>query len=229
MRRRLVLFDVDGTLIRDDGAAREAYGKALREVYEFPGTLHKYDFSGRTDPQITWEVLSHSGYDETRIRNGMERLWAAYLEELKRLVNATRVRLLPGVVDLLETLSQNQDVTLGLLTGNIEQGARIKLSPHDLNRFFSFGAFGSDAGEREKLPPIAVERAGRLHGHTFDRRDVVVIGDSIYDIRCGVPHQATTIAVATGITPAEKLRGENPDHFFESLEPNAALLAAIQG
>jgi phosphoglycolate phosphatase len=225
---KLVLFDVDGTLIRDDGAAREAYAKALREVYAFPGTLHKYDFSGRTDPQITNEVLSHEGYEPAEIEAKMGRLWSSYLEELERLVTATRIRVLPGVVRLLESLAKQADVTLGLLTGNIERGARIKLAPHDLNRFFPFGAFGSDAAERERLPPVAVERAHQMHGRRFTGRDVVVIGDSIYDIRCGVPHQATTIAVATGHTSPEKLLGEKPDHFFENLGQTDEVLAAIR-
>jgi phosphoglycolate phosphatase-like HAD superfamily hydrolase len=226
---KLVLFDIDGTLIRDDGAAREAYAKALREVYAFPGTLHSYDFSGRTDPQITHEVLSHEGYEPAEIDGKMDRLWSSYLEELERLVTATRIRVLPGVVRLLELLAREDHVALGLLTGNIERGARIKLEPHDLNRFFPFGAFGSDAAEREKLPPFAVERARQAHGRHFTGRDVVVIGDSIYDIRCGVPHQATTIAVATGHTSGEKLRAENPDYFFENLEPLDDILAAIRG
>ena len=225
---KLVLFDIDGTLIRDDGAAREAYAKALREVYAFRGTLKKYDFSGRTDPQITHEVLGHEGYEPTEIDGKMDRLWSSYLAELERLVTATRIRVLPGVVRLLETLVREDHVTLGLLTGNIERGARIKLAPHDLNRFFPFGAFGSDATEREKLPPFAVERARQMHGHHFTGRDVVVIGDSIYDIRCGVPHQATTIAVATGHTSAEKLLGEKPDYFFENLEQTDDVLGAIR-
>jgi phosphoglycolate phosphatase len=226
---RLILFDIDGTLIRDDGAAREAYAKALREVYDFPGSLHRYDFSGRTDLQITYEVLRHAGYSEDDIEEKIGRLWSVYVEELRRLVSAVRIRILPGVQDLLERLASETHVTLGLLTGNIEPGARVKLEPHHLNRYFPFGAFGSDSREREDLPPIAVERARRLHGHRFEGRDVVVIGDSIYDVRCGVPHQATTIAVPTGVTPAEKLRAENPDYFFDSLEPTEELLAAVRG
>lgn len=227
MRPRLILFDVDGTLIRDDGAAREAYAKALRQVYDFPGSLRQYDFSGRTDAQITHEVLRHWGCGEEEIEAGMERLWSVYIEELKRLVNAARVRVLPGVLQLLQRLSEESHLTLGLLTGNIEPGARVKLEPHGLNRYFAFGAFGNDSREREKLPPIAVERASRLHGCRFEPRDVVVIGDSVYDIRCGVPHQATTITVPTGVTAAETLRAENPDYFFDSLEPTVELLDAL--
>src|SRR6185369_2204660 len=105
-------------------------------------------------------------------------------------------------------LASRTDVMLALLTGNVEQGARLKLGAAGLNHYFPFGAFGSDSGKREELPPIAVERAQRMNGHRFLKRDVVIIGDSIYDVRCGVPHEATTIAIASGKTAAEKLRSE---------------------
>src|SRR5262249_40394686 len=121
-------------------------------------------------------------------------------------------------------------VVLGLLTGNIERGARVKLgnaTPHPLDEFFPFGAFGSDSPHREELPPIAVERASRLNGHRFRGRDVVIIRDSLYHIRRGVPHSATTIAIASGKTPAEKLRAENPDYLFASAEQLDEILAAI--
>src|SRR5437773_2153754 len=144
---RLVLFDIDGTLITDGGAARHAYRSALAQIYGWEGDLTRYDFSGRTDP-----------------------------------------------------------------------GARLKLGPAGLNPSFSFGAFGSDSAAREELPPIAVERASQINGHRFAGRDVVIIGDSIYDVRCGVPHGATTIAIASGKTPAEKLLAERPHHFFHSAD-----------
>ena len=111
---------------------------------------------------------------------------------------------------------------LALLTGNIERGARLKLSGPALNGYFPFGAFGSDSPRREELVPIAVQRSG----HRFSGRDVVIIGDSIYDVRCGTPHSATTIAIASGKTSAELLRAENPNHFFESAE-DPGLLNAI--
>lgn len=227
MPRRLVLFDIDGTLITDSGAARRSYALALREAYGFEGDLTRYDFSGRTDPQITSMVLRDAGFTDEQIATGAPQLWDTYLRELA--VNATpeRVRVLPGIGELLERLSAIDQVMLGLLTGNIERGARLKLSPAGLNRYFPFGAFGSDSANREELPPIAVERASKIDGHRFRGRDVVIIGDSIYDVRCGAPHDATTIAIASGKTPAEKLRAENPHHFFHSAEELAGILAAV--
>lgn len=229
MRPRLLLFDIDGTLIRDDGAAREAYSIGLKEVFDFDGSLKPYDFSGRTDPQITHMVLGDAGFEHDVIESKLERLWEIYTAELQARASRERVHVLPGIQALLETLADDPRFTLALLTGNIEPGARIKLAPHDLNRHFEFGAFGSDSGDRTALPPIAVRRARERLQREFEPRDVVVIGDSIYDVRCGVPHDATTIAVTTGKTPADVLQLENPDHLFETLEPNDQLLAAIRG
>jgi len=224
---RLVLFDIDGTLITDGGAAREAYGRALDAVYGYRGDMRRYDFSGRTDPQITHMVLRDAGLSAEEIDARMDALWEIYLAALAE--SMTRVRELPGIRELLDALAVDERVVLALLTGNIEPGARIKLGGAGLNDYFPFGAFGSDSARREELPPIAVARAAEREGIDFSGRDVVIIGDSIYDVRCGVPHDATTIAIASGKTPAEKLRAENPHHFFESAEALDELLAAIVG
>ena len=208
---KLVLFDIDGTLISDGGASREAFASALAEVFGFSGELRRYDFSGRTDPQITHMVLRDAGWSEREVDERMPRLWQHYIASLERHERA-RVRELPGVRALLDRL--RRVVTLGLLTGNIEPGARLKLSGPKFNEYFPFGAFGSDSPNRNDLLPIAVRRSGG----NFATRDVVIIGDSIYDVRCGIPHSATTIAIASGKTPADKLRAENPDYFFESAE-----------
>src|ERR1051325_8297114 len=189
---RLVLFDIDGTLITDGGAAREAYAHALESIYGFRGDLKRYDFSGRTDPQITHMVLGDAGVRAADIDSKMTAMWQVYLASLA-VSASSRVRELPGVRALLDRLASDRRVLLGLLTGNIEPGARIKL------------------------------------GGAFTGRDVVIIGDSIYDVRCGVPHDATTIAIASGKTPAEKLRAEKPHHFFESAEDLEELVGAILG
>ena len=216
---KLVLFDIDGTLITDGGASRDAFATAMLDVFEYNGVLRRYDFSGRTDPQIAHMVLQDAGWSEHDIDARMPRLWERYIAELEQ-HERSRVRELPGVRPLLDALRDN--VTLGLLTGNIERGARLKLSGPGLNDYFPFGAFGSDSPDRNDLLPIAVQRSG----HRFTGRDVVIIGDSVYDIRCGTPHSAATIAIASGKTPAEKLRAENPDYFFDSAE-DPGLLNAI--
>ena len=225
--RKLVLFDIDGTLISDGGASREAFAAALLDVFDYRGELRRYDFSGRTDPQIAHMVLRDDGWNESEIDARMPRLWEKYIAALEQ-HERTRVRELPGVRGVLDALRDDSRVTLGLLTGNIERGARLKLSGPAFNEYFPFGAFGSDSPHREELPPIAIARAKELSGHRFRGREVVIIGDSIYDVRCGAPHSATTIAIASGKTSAEALKAENPHHFFASAE-DQGLLQAILG
>jgi len=163
MHRRLALFDIDGTLVADGGAAREAFAAGLREVFGYTGDLRRYDFSGRTDPQIAHTVLRDAGFTAEEIDGRMPALWERYVAGLAAAAPG-RVRELPGIRALLDALEATAEVTIGLLTGNIEQGARIKLDSPDLNRYFPFGAFGSDSPHREKLPPIAVERRARELG-----------------------------------------------------------------
>ena len=226
---RLVLFDIDGTLITDRGAARDAFAVALEAVYGYAGDLSRYDFSGRTDPQIARWVLRDHGLTAEVIDEQMPRLWEIYLEGLSRNATAERVQALPGIPELVAALHQHDEVVLALLTGNIEPGARLKLAGPMLNEFFPFGAFGSDSADRTELPPIAVDRASAFCGQRFTGAEVVIIGDSIFDVRCGVPYGATTIAVASGKTPADILRAENPRHFFESAEDLERMLAAVLG
>ncbi|MEO8218607.1 MAG: haloacid dehalogenase-like hydrolase [Acidobacteriota bacterium] len=224
---KLILFDIDGTLITDGGAARRAFGDALALVYEFPPQLDRHDFSGKTDPQIAFEILRDAGFDDHAIHAQLDRLWSEYLLRLEQNTGQASVRTLPGVASLITQLEQCQWATLALLTGNLERGARLKLTPPDLNRHFPFGAFGSDSMYREELPPVAAKRARTARGHEFRERDIVIIGDSVFDVRCGVPHGATTVAVASGRTSADLLRAEQPTWFFDSLENNEAVIRAI--
>lgn len=224
---RLVLFDIDGTLLSDRGASREAFAVALREVYGYEGELSRYDFSGRTDPQIARMVLGDAGFTQQEIDAAMPRLWELYLEGLARNATTERVHVMPGMRELVAALHEHEHVVLALLTGNIEPGARLKLGGALLNHYFPFGAFGSDSADRTELPPIAVERASAHMGRRFRGSEVVIIGDSIYDVRCGVPYDATTIAVASGKTSAETLRAENPTHLFADVTDLERVLEAI--
>jgi phosphoglycolate phosphatase len=226
---RLVLFDIDGTLVSDHGASRGAFKDALHEVYGYDRDLSVYDFSGRTDPQLAYMVLRDAGFSDDTIAASLERLWQVYLAGLARNAVPGRVKALAGIPEVVATLAEHPGITLALLTGNIEPGARLKLAGPALNDYFPFGAFGSDSSDRELLPPIAVRRAAELYGHAIAGQDIVIIGDSIYDVRCGVPYGATTIAVASGKTSADRLRAENPTHFFESAEDREGLVAAILG
>ena len=224
-----MLFDIDGTILTDRGASRSAFAGALRDVFAYTGDLGRYDFSGRTDPQIAHMVLRDAGHEPHDIDARLPELWEIYLDGLAHNATPERVQVMDGIRELLAELAVHEDVVLALLTGNIERGARLKLGAPALNDYFPFGAFGSDSADRNELPPIAIDRASHHLGRSFRGADVVIIGDSIYDVRCGVPYEATTIAVASGKTPAETLRAENPRHFFESAADLGAMMEAILG
>jgi phosphoglycolate phosphatase-like HAD superfamily hydrolase len=230
---RLVLFDIDGTLLSAGAAARDsilcaleaAYGWSARDEHWDRG---RWDFSGKTDPQIIRELLLQdigSEKCEERLSDAVR----IYLGELERRLTPGTVAPKPGIPALLERLAANPKVTLGLLTGNLEPGARLKLAPPDFNRYFPFGAFGSDSADRYSLPPIAVARALAHTGRRFEGKSVVVVGDSVHDVACGRSIGVRAVGVATGITSTERLSAENADAVLESFADTERALAAILG
>jgi phosphoglycolate phosphatase len=213
--KRLVLFDIDGTLLSAGRAARESVLAALTEVYGWTGSGSSHDFSGKTDPQIIRELIRDS-VGEDRCEAQLLRALAFYLAELERRLTTEAVVPKPGVGSLLRRLAAEPGVTLALLTGNLERGARLKLEPPGFNGFFPFGAFGSDSADRYELPAIAVARARERTGHEFSGKSVVVVGDSVHDVGCGRALGVRAVAVATGPTSAERLAAEKPDVLLES-------------
>lgn len=223
---RLVLFDVDGTLLSAGRAARESVLAALESVYGWAGEASRHDFSGKTDPQIVREIVAEAVGSE-RCEAELPRALDRYLEEFSRRLTPDAVTPKPGVPELLARLARHPDVTLGLLTGNLERGARMKLAPPDFNRYFPFGAFGSDSADRYCLPAVALERA-RVHtGRDFQGKQIVIVGDSIHDVACGRSLGVRAVAVATGPTPAERLAQEGPDALFPDFSDVEASVEAI--
>jgi phosphoglycolate phosphatase-like HAD superfamily hydrolase len=214
---KLVLFDIDGTLVDCGGQARLAFADALTHVMGTTGGLDGYDFSGKLDPRIVIDLLVGMGFSPEDARARMPVVREAYLERLDRSLDAARMRLLPGVGDLLDSLMARDDVALGLLTGNWERGGRVKIGRFGLNRYFAFGSFGDDALDRNDLPPIALRRAGARHGREFNARDALIIGDSVLDIACAKAHGIRCLAVATGKTDAALLAAEKPEWLLEDL------------
>lgn len=227
--RRLILFDIDGTLLHADGAARRAFGNALHEVFGRDIPADGHSFAGKTDPQIARELLIAAGIDERRITEGLPALWRSYVERLPREISKVAVRVLPGVNALLCALEQEaQRAERGLLTGNLRDGARIKMEAAGLPfERFGVGAFGSDYADRRELPALAVRRAEQSLGYQFRGKDVVVIGDTPADIACGEHLGVRTIAVATGGYSEADLAARGPDHLFANLEDTEAVCAAI--
>jgi phosphoglycolate phosphatase len=214
---KLVLFDIDGTLVDCGGQARLAFADALQHVMGTTGGLAAYDFSGKLDPRIVVDLLGTMGLTREHAIAKMPEVRTAYLERLEDNLRVEKMRLLPGVGELLEALEARDDVALGLLTGNWEEGGRIKIGRYDLNRYFPFGSFGDDGMDRNELPPIAMARARKLHDHEFLSRDTIIVGDSLLDITCAKAHGIRCLAVATGKTSPDTLAAARPDWLEEDL------------
>jgi phosphoglycolate phosphatase-like HAD superfamily hydrolase len=227
---RLFLFDIDGTLVTARGAGRVAIGHALAATYGVTGPIESYDFRGKTDQRIIWDLMREAGVDERRIVAGMKDCFAAYVVELDRLIgDGSRVTILPGVRELVRALDARDDAVVGLLTGNIEPGAQVKLRSTGLWPLFRVGAFGSDDMDRRRLPAIACDRAHQVIGWRFAFDEVTIIGDTPLDVDCARACGAVAVAVATGFHPAEDLRACTPDHLFADFSDVAAAVAALTG
>ena len=227
---RLFLFDIDGTLVTARGAGRQAIGRALEKTYGASGPIETYDFRGKTDPRIVWDLMRGAGLAEARIAAGLAECFAAYVGELETAIgDGARVTILPGVVDLVRALAAREDAVVGLLTGNVEAGARVKLRTTGLWPLFRVGAFGSDHIDRRRLPAIACERALELTGRRFAFEEVTIIGDTPLDVDCARACGAQAVAVATGFHPAVDLQACAPDLFFADFADVPAALAALTG
>ena len=214
---RLILFDIDGTLLECGPQVRTIMSAIVHEIYGRTGSIDWFDFAGRTDPGIVLDVLKDAGLDEEEILPRIPEVKERYAVRLEKELDVGRMRLLPGVADLLEALSRREDIILGLVTGNWEPGARTKLSRFDLNRYFDFGAFGCDAVDRSDLPPVALDRAERISGRRFRPEETLIVGDTIHDISCAQAHGIPVLAVATGRTSAEALRERGADRVVSDL------------
>lgn len=224
--RRLLLFDIDGTLVRG-GPAKGAFHEALVETFGTAGDIEVHDFAGKTDPQIARELLSSAGLSHAEIDAGFPGLWDRYLRYLGERLTGHPMTVLPGVAPLLESLSAQADVALGLLTGNIVRGAELKLRSVGLYEHFRTGSFGSDSEVRNDLAPIAVRRASETWKVDFDPREVWVVGDTPADIACGRAGGTRTLGVATGRYGHEELAGTGADHVLEDLVDTDGTVAVL--
>lgn len=214
--RRLLLFDIDGTLVLG-GPAKKVFMRAMAMVFGCDGLADGLDFSGKTDPQIARELLRGGGFEERDIDAGFPALWKAYLEDLEIALVEQPMTLLPGVRPLLKTLEATEGVAMGLLTGNIVEGARLKLGSVGLDGYFPVGSFGSDSEIREELLAVAVRRAARNWGVTFDPTSVVVVGDTPRDVACGKHGGTKTVGVATGRFETDTLVAAGADRVLKDL------------
>jgi phosphoglycolate phosphatase len=216
------LFDIDGTLIRSGGAGREAFESALVEAFGLERLIDGVPMSGRTDRVIGRDLMHLHGIDDTHENWALLR--AAYLQRLPRLLALRQGRVLPGIEALLRSLAERSDFAVGLLTGNMEAGARAKLAHHKLDEHFSFGAFGDHHTDRDAVAREAVEIIRlRISGNVSADR-IWVIGDTPHDVRCARSIGARAVAVATGWDSREVLAAAAPDLVLDDLSDAAPLL-----
>ncbi len=229
MIRRLVLFDIDGTLLSASGVSGRALGEALREIFGVTGKVEGYDYSGKTDPLIVRELMTSAAFSSEEIDRRMAPTLDLYQQRLAAALRPEHVRPKPGIGALLAALEEDPQVTLGLLTGNLEACARLKLEPLGVNGHFGFGAYGSDHEDRHQLPAVAVDRAQVATGLRFEGKRIVVVGDSIHDVRCGRGLGVRSVAVASGKTRPETLAAESPDALLRDFGDTETSLRAILG
>ena len=210
----LLLFDIDGTLISTDGAGMRAFQRALQEVFGIRIDNKAVRPDGKTDPLILKESIAHFGLNERRNIRSQEEFFTHYLkfleDEMRKTLESGRIRVLPGVENLLHALSRESDFALGLATGNIEAGARVKLEKAGLSGFFHFGGFGSDSEDRTELTRIAIRR-GSHYVSPVPVDGAFVIGDTPFDVVHGRNAGAFVIAVASGGYGIGELQACGPD------------------
>ncbi len=230
--RTLVLFDIDGTILLTAGAGRRALTAALADEVGVSEAFNQVRFDGKTDPQIVAELLEVAGHSGATNADFIEALCRRYLallaDELRHPRSPTTV--MPGITDLLDSLEREPEVVLGLLTGNMREGAGLKLAAAGIEPArFLVGAYGSDSAHRPDLPAIAARRAAAHFGREPRGREVVIIGDTPADVTCGRGIEARAIGVATGAYPLDSLREAGAHAAFADLSDTAGVLEAILG
>ena len=226
MEKKLLLFDIDGTLLASGGAGIRALEVAAGEQFG-NADLSGIEIAGRTDSLIARQVLARHGLEPTseRIASFLD----CYVGHLARLLPTLDGRLLPGVVALLDALKPRADMVLALLTGNLARGAELKLTQYGVWHYFEFGAYADDHHDRNELGPVARQRARTQHGIDFPPERIYVLGDTPHDIACARAIGAKAVAIATGQFTHAQLAEHAPDFLFDDLGDVSAVIAALSG
>jgi phosphoglycolate phosphatase-like HAD superfamily hydrolase len=226
--RKLVLFDIDGTLVLTGGAGIRALSRAMEEVLGRAVALDDIPLAGRTDWSILIDSVRKAGreMDDALFVELRDRYVERLAEEIQHRGRGVKA-VMPGIRELLDELDARPDVLVGLLTGNFEAGARIKLEHFDLWRYFPCGAFGGDAADRNALVPFAVQRARSCGLGEIAPADVLVVGDTPSDVACAHAADAIPVAVATGGFTVDQLRESGADIVFKDLSDTRAFIALL--
>lgn len=224
-KQRLLLWDIDGTLISTGAAGQRAIGRATAERFGGSGDLDGVEIAGRTDTGIAHQILAKHGEPVTE--ESVTAFLDLYLELLAHELPRSKGQVMPGVLPLLQRLERQPDTALGLLTGNLKRGAQLKLEHYNLWQFFAFGAFADDHHDRNELGAFALTRAEEGTGIKFESARIDVIGDTGHDIACGKAFGARTVAIATGSWPRERLTEYAPDFLFDDLSDVDEVIATL--
>jgi phosphoglycolate phosphatase-like HAD superfamily hydrolase len=215
---QLMLFDIDGTLVKTHGAGREATRHAMIEVFGTCGALAGHYFGGKTDWQTLHELLHEAGMTHEEIERKMPEYNAAMGRQLDAIIGQYPVEALPGTLELVQALRQRDDVALGIVTGNVSSTAPIKLRAAGFDpAWFPVGAFGHEAMARDNLPALALARAVEHYGYPFTPEEVMVIGDTPADVSCARALGAVVVAVETGFCEPGELAAAKPDFLLRDL------------
>ena len=221
---KLLLFDIDGTLLVTNGAGSRAVQRAFERVHGEKARIEAVSFAGKTDPLILKEIYRNElGREHTR--EEAEEVYKHYVFYLKEEITTAHVEVMPGVRNLLEILSSREEFALGVATGNIREGAQIKLRKAGLHSHFRFGGYGCDSENRESLIRRAMERAREHLNNKTGFEETYVIGDTPFDINHGRAAGARTVAVATGSYSREKLGEHGPDYLYDDLRDLESVLS----
>jgi phosphoglycolate phosphatase len=211
---QVILFDIDGTLIDSGEAGSRSLNFSFAELFSIRNAFHDIGMAGKTDTEIIREGMQKHGISA---ESNFEVFISTYLGYLRKEINNKRKHVKPGIYELLEELTAIRDIQLGLLTGNIESGARIKLEPFDLNKYFPTGAFGSDDEDRNKLLPIALSRFEERCRRKIRVNESVIVGDTPRDVQCAKIYGARSLGVATGPHSIDELKEAGADYVMKDL------------
>lgn len=219
MAKKLVLFDIDGTILYlDSGLSRKIFKNVLESMFQHLEYLDvDFDYSGLTDLNILLKIAELSNVSFDLFQNAIDSIWENLYVEFQTSCNANTIHLLEGAKEFIQRLSCSENIVLGLLTGNFRKCAYLKLSIVDLDKFFPFGAFGDDSIDRADLPRIALERAKSLYKTYFAPDDTFIVGDSVLDIQTAKKNGIKSVAVATGRTDFETLAKAEADLLVPNL------------
>lgn len=224
--KRCVLFDLDGTLVSTGGAGNRALDGAILELYDIAGAMENIDPAGKTDPAIIREIFRDRLKRECS-DGEMKAVQEKYLELLPaECDDSARYRVMEGIPELLEAL-RKREALIGLGTGNLEKGARIKLNRAQLNAYLPFGGYGSDSENRAELLQVACRKAEQFCGCALEPENIFVIGDTEKDILAARGANLRMISVATGHMGPEKLKEFSPDFVFEDFKETERFLEII--